>query len=431
MSSPFEPSDAKLDIIVVGAGISGFTAAATARKAGHRVKILERSPSNREIGYSILLGPNATRVLSALGFDFVRARCVECTSMSDYDSRTFKLRKSLNLKGLVERFGGRWQMILRPDLHNEIKRVALDKESDGPVPELILGARVVDVDIKLGTVILEDGTTHSGDLIIGADGERSLIRDAIVNRPAKLGKVFVRAFRCLVPTEVLLADPATASTMATRKGDFPYFSDDMNDTILGWFEARDGTLHDFEAGRLTLDPDKAKGVSKESARNELLHTYSHYHPDLKKLLEKTTDVTDWPIYFLKPISNWTKGKAALVGDAAHSMFPTTGQGGCQSIEDAGALGVLLGGMRNIDELPSRLQLYQSLRMKRVPVIQAMSGTIVGKEGLISEKLHGSLPWGRPPSTEELFEFTSGYDVFEDSRRALQGAGESRRVKAHL
>ncbi|KAK2813654.1 hypothetical protein FQN50_000052 [Emmonsiellopsis sp. PD_5] len=354
--------------------------------------------------------------------------------MSDYDSRTFKLRKNVNLEDLVEKFGGRWQMILRPDLHNEIRRVALDKESDGPIPELILGAKVVDADIKSGTVMLEDGTTHSGDLIIGADGERSLIRDAIVNRPAELSKVYGRAFRCLVPTEVLLADPATAPTMASRKGAWPYFSDDTNNTILGWFEARDGTLQDFEAGRLTLDPNKAKGVSKENARKELLHAYDHYHPDLKNLLEKTTDVTDWPVCFLNPISNWTKGKAALVGDAAHSMLPTTGQGGCQSIEDAGALGVLLGGMRNINELPSRLQLYQSLRMKRVPAIQAMSGTIVGKEGMISETMHGYLPWGRPPSTEELFEFTFGYDVFEDSRRALQGAGGagvSGHVKAHL
>jgi salicylate hydroxylase len=61
------------------------------------------------------------------------------------------------------------------------------------------------------------------------------------------------------------------------------------------------------------------------------------------------------------------------------MFPTTGQGGSQSLEDAGALGVLLSHLPSKADLPSRLQMYEKLRKDRTAVIQMLSGLVFGTE----------------------------------------------------
>ncbi|PGH07087.1 hypothetical protein AJ79_06365 [Helicocarpus griseus UAMH5409] len=457
MSTPSEPksrSSIQLQVVIVGAGISGFAAAAALRQAGHKVKLLERSPHGRETGFSISIAPNGTKVLSSLGFDFKKGRGVECTGLEDRDAKTLEKRQELVIKDAVAMWGGRSQMILRSDIHRELKRVAFNQETSGLVPELILGANAVAVDIELGKVVLEDGTVHSGDVIIAADGEevslryiyatlwvnevrKSVVRNAIFKAPEQLRRARVGIFRSIVPTEVLQADPTTARLLASRKGRFSFFSDADNPIlVLLWFEGRDGTLQDFEASYLDMSPDDLRrDADKASARERMLHKFRDFHPDLVKALEKTTGVTDWTINFLPPALTWTKGKAALIGDAAHSMFPSTGQGGSQALEDAGALGVLLSGMHSIAELPARLELYQSIRSKRVPTFQAMSRSVFGKEKWVEKKLYKYLPGGVPfQSPRALQDFTNSYDILADCRQALeraQNSDASAPVKAHL
>lgn len=68
-----------------------------------------------------------------------------------------------------------------------------------------------------------------------------------------------------------------------------------------------------------------------------------------------------------------------MGDAAHSMFPTTGQGGSQSLEDVAALGILLSSITSISSLPHLLELYSSIRKDRMAIVQATSAVIYGTE----------------------------------------------------
>jgi salicylate hydroxylase len=91
------------------------------------------------------------------------------------------------------------------------------------------------------------------------------------------------------------------------------------------------------------------------------------------------------------------------------MFPTTGQGACQSLEDAAALGILLSELRYETDLTTRLQMFQRLRNERVMAVHAMSSVMVGQETRMNEKLAKSLPGGKLFSGHmEHLDFTNTY-----------------------
>jgi salicylate hydroxylase len=89
------------------------------------------------------------------------------------------------------------------------------------------------------------------------------------------------------------------------------------------------------------------------------------------------------------------------------MFPTTGQGACQSVEDAAALGVLLSGLKSKSDLPERLRIYESVRRQRAATVQAMSATVFGREDKVHPSMRKYLPGGVPfPSIPEHQEFNN-------------------------
>ncbi|KAK2871696.1 hypothetical protein FQN49_002927 [Arthroderma sp. PD_2] len=421
-SSTEEPGGfVQLRVIVVGAGIAGFAVATTLRKAGHKVKILERSRFTREAGFGISIAPNASKVLKVLEFDFARAGAVDCSAVSIRDPETLEIQKQFSVTDSVERWGGRWCLMLRPDIHNELKRLALMDDGATPTPELILGIKVAAVDIERGTVTLEDGTVHTGDLIIGADGERSLVQKAVSNSPSKLRESPVSIFRCIVPVEDMLSDPITREVYESRKNMFCMYVGKGGYTILTWFECRNGNLQDIEASYMNINPDGSKKeFDKGKLQKALIDEFKDCHPALIRALEKVQHPTNWTINFAQPLSNWTKAKGVILGDAAHSMYPTTGQGGCQSIEDAGALGVLLGDLTSLSEIPDRLALFDRLRRTRASTMQAMSSTVFGSEQNVHRRMWKYLPSGGPfRSTQEYQDYNNRYNVLEESKLALE------------
>jgi 2-polyprenyl-6-methoxyphenol hydroxylase-like FAD-dependent oxidoreductase len=96
------------------------------------------------------------------------------------------------------------------------------------------------------------------------------------------------------------------------------------------------------------------------------------------------------------------------------MFPTTGQGACQSLEDAAALGIFLNDLRCKTDLHTRLHMFQTLRSERVMSVHAMSSVLVGQETRMNEKLAKALPGGKLFSGHmEHLDFTNAY-VYDHS-----------------
>jgi salicylate hydroxylase len=90
-------------------------------------------------------------------------------------------------------------------------------------------------------------------------------------------------------------------------------------------------------------------------------------------------ITDWELWYGNGVSHLCEGKTLLVGDAAHSMLPFTGQGGSQGIEDSGALGVLFRDIENMEEIAERLKLVDDLRRERTAIFQSLAGVHIGLE----------------------------------------------------
>jgi salicylate hydroxylase len=152
------------------------------------------------------------------------------------------------------------------------------------------------------------------------------------------------------------------------------------DSLVLVLAGRNGDLIDIECGYRRREGERAIDVSDQAAiRTRLLEAFKDYHPDVRCAIKTATVTTDWEIWKCTPQKHLAQGRAVLVGDAAHSMEPTTGQGGSQGLEDAGALAVFLSNIGNRDEIPRRLELLAKMRGERTEKVVALSGVRLGEE----------------------------------------------------
>jgi salicylate hydroxylase len=211
-----------LSIIVVGAGIAGLSTTIALRDQGHKVTLLEKSSFLQEAGAAIHVSPNCTRLLRRLGLDTKDYGGNLCVGFAQYDG-SGTVKKRVDMESLLQSFDSPFDLIHRADLHDALKQFALSETREAPIPELLLGCRITEIDAVAGTVSLEDGREFRGDIIIGADGVHSLCRRKITTdiKPFHYGK---SCYRWIVPRETLLADPEIAP-LIEAEGWFEEFSE--------------------------------------------------------------------------------------------------------------------------------------------------------------------------------------------------------------
>jgi salicylate hydroxylase len=132
-----------------------------------------------------------------------------------------------------------------------------------------------------------------------------------------------------------------------------------------------------------------------------LELFSDFHPSASAILDKITEVKQWPLLFRYPIPTWVKGRMTVVGDAAHPMLPHQGQGGAQSIEDGVALGIAFCGA-GVADVEARLAVYDRIRRIRASAIQIFSNAGQDQAHRIRDEASKFIPAEKVPSKSSSF-----------------------------
>ncbi len=213
-----------------------------------------------------------------------------------------------------------------------------------------------DQDADVARLTFANGSTAKADVIVAADGIQSVLQKYVVepSTPEYSGS---RAYRGLV---------ARAKLPGWRQAAHQIWMGDGKHFMV--FPVRRGELLNY-VGFVPTQAETAKSWSAVGDRDELAVSFSGSDPLVVELIDKIETCFWGGLYDRRPLAAWTKGRLALLGDAAHAMLPHLGQGANQAIEDGVALAVLLEG-RDASAIPDVLRQYQAFRRVRTDLIQA-------------------------------------------------------------
>lgn len=321
--------------------------------------MLEQSAAFSEIGAGIQISPNASRVLIGLGIGEAIAEhgfAPETLDIRNWRSGGIVFSRRLGTEAR-QRFGAPYLNIHRADLH----RVLLEAAEATPSIELRLDARIVGVEQgnQSGHVLCANSQQHEADIIVGADGIKSVVRASLFGSesPRFTGCV---AWRGLVPAELLspLARKPAASLWMGPRAHFVHYL------------VRGGNLVNF-VGVVEQRGWEVESWTERGSKAELIAAFGSWHEPVHEIVQAADPAGcyRWALFDRKPMHRWGRGNMTLLGDACHPTLPFLAQGGCMAIEDAAVLGECLAGEMSVGVA---LQRYESLRRGRTARIQQIS-----------------------------------------------------------
>lgn len=343
-----------MHVLIAGAGIGGLTAALAFIKFGHRVTVAEQAGRIEEAGAGLQLSPNGMRVFDILGVsarieaNAFRPRAQEMRlGKSGFRLLSIPLREASRA-----RWGGEYLHVHRADLV-EALRSALEERAPGCVH---LGCRVTGYVNRAAGVqgLLEGGETIEADLLVGADGIHSAIREQMTGTqaPRYTGNA---AWRAVVPVLELgeHAPPETACVwVGSRRHAVTY-------------RLRRGSLANLVAVVETREQPQESWTAT-GAREQALKDFKGWSPVIREILKKAKVLNRWALYDRDPLPRWSDGRAVLLGDACHPMLPFLAQGAVMAIEDAYVLACLISSRNDIQQA---LTEYEDMRKPRTSRVQ--------------------------------------------------------------
>ena len=344
-------------ILVAGGGIGGLAAAHALARKGFAVRVLEQAPEFREIGAGIQLGPNIFRVLEKLGLkDAVLADAHRPSALEMRCALSGERVTRMPLDGrFIAKFEQPYAVTHRHDIHG----VFLKACRDNNLVTLETSRTVTDFEQDEGgiTVTLQSGEQVRGRALIGCDGMWSRVREKIIGdgKPLVSGHIAYRAVlkRDEVPNDLWQPDMILWAGPRTHLVHYPL---------------RRGELYNLVA--VFHSKRYVEGWNAEADAGELWAHFNGQRPEVLRMLERIETWRMWVLCDREPVKEWSKGRATLLGDAAHPMLQYLAQGACMATEDAYWLAQKAA--EQPDDLPAAFRAYVQQRYLRTARVQIMA-----------------------------------------------------------
>jgi len=344
--------------LIAGGGIGGLTAAIALVRRGIDCEILERSQFAEETGAGIQLGPNATRILEALGaLQEIEAYGFMPEAICIYDGVSGRKLTSLPLgKEATQRYGAPYLTLRRADLHAGLRAALTRAGQVGLRSGFDLAAIGTQSD---GAVMARatDGSEIEGTCLIGADGLWSTLR-SIICPNARLRFDGATAWRARLPRKTLpgaFVAPVVGLWLGPR-------------THLVHYPVGGGAELNIVA--VTESDGAGQGWNRSGDKATLLAQFERWTTDSKSLLEQVEGWRVWSLYRLTGLKDWGTGAVTLLGDAAHPVLPYLAQGAALAIEDAATLAACIAG--ELSDQAAAFRRYERLRRPRATRVQSAS-----------------------------------------------------------
>ena len=338
-----------MKISIVGGGLGGLTAALALLRKGFRVTVFEQAHELKEVGAGVQLGPNAVCVLYQLGLASQMKSIA--TDTQGKRVRLWNTGQSWPLFDLgalsVAMYGYPYLTVHRADL----QRVLVQKINELDPHCIVLDAKVTGVEqrdegVRISFAQQED---LECDLLIGADGVRSIIRRALFGQD-EAKQSGIMAWRGVIDCKLL---PKHMHEMYATNWVGP-------GAHVVQYPLRRGELMNF-VGAIEGSRWENESWSEKGDTQECLNDFKGWHDDIHTLIKAIETPYKWVLKVRDPMPKWSKGAMTLLGDACHPMLPFLAQGAGMALEDGYILARCL---KAYGSVPLALQHYEKARVER-------------------------------------------------------------------
>lgn len=348
-----------LRIVLIGGGIGGLTAALALLRRGFRVEVYEQAPELREVGAGLSVTPNAAHALVEIGLGpLLRAKGLALPRTGVKHFKTGRVLVDVPRGAvMLQQYGEHYYVIHRADLHEGL--AAAVHATDPSCIRVRERCVAVSQDDQGVTAHFANGTVARGDVLVGCDGLRSVVRECVHGAAAPPFAGYI-AYRALVPTE-RIPDVVLEPPSCLQIGPGHSFTR---------YPVRNGQLLNYVA-MAERSGWEVEGWSVRAEVAEVLEEFRDFEADVRAIIAATPPEScfKWALLDRDPLPRWARGRVSLLGDAAHPMLPFLGQGAVMAIEDAM---VLARAFESSSDCEEALRRYEDARRERTTFVMLKS-----------------------------------------------------------